>query len=75
MQERALTKIQSSFMIKLWERSAIEETKLSIKKAICKKPITNLKTNIKTLKIISQNKEKDKAVYSPYFFNRVVEVG
>ena len=42
---------------------------------ICKKPITNLKTNIKTLKIISQNKEKDKAVYSPYFFNRVVEVG
>jgi hypothetical protein len=43
--EKAIDKIQHPFMIKVLERSGIQGPYLNIIKAICSKPVTNIKLN------------------------------
>ena len=50
--KKALDKIQHPFMIKVLERLGIQETYLTIKKAIYSKPTVSIKLNGKKLKAI-----------------------
>jgi hypothetical protein len=50
--EKALDKIQHSFMLKLLERSGIQGPYLNILKAIYSKPVANIKLNGEKLEAI-----------------------
>jgi hypothetical protein len=47
--EKAFDKIQHPFMIKVLERSGIQGQYLTMIKAICSKPVANIKVNGETL--------------------------
>jgi hypothetical protein len=51
--EEAFDKIQNPFMIKVLERSRIQGPYLNIIKAICSKPVTNIKLNGEKQKAIT----------------------
>jgi hypothetical protein len=61
--EKAFEKIQHPFMIKVLERAGIQGPYLNIIKAICSKPLANIKLNAEKLEAISLNQGLDKAVH------------
>ena len=73
--EKAVNKIQHSFMIKVLERSEIQGTYLNIVKAIYSKPTDNIKLNKEKLKVIPlKSGTRQRRPLSPYLFNIVLEV-
>ena len=50
--DKAFYKIQYPFMIKVLEKSRIQDTYVNILKVICNKPIANIKLNGEKLKVI-----------------------
>jgi hypothetical protein len=73
--EKAFDKIQHSFMIKVLERSGIQDTYLNIIKAICSKPVANIKVNGERLEAIPlKSGTRQGCPLSPYLFNIVFEV-
>jgi hypothetical protein len=73
--EKAFYNIQHPFMIKFLERSVIQGPYLNIIKAICSKPVGNIKLNGEKLKAIPLKSETIKGcALSPYLFNIVLEI-
>jgi hypothetical protein len=61
--EKAFDKIQHPFMIKVSGRSGIQGPYINIIKAICRKPVANIKLNGEKLEAIPLNQGLDKAVH------------
>ena len=73
--EKAFDKIQHSFMLKVLERSGIQDSCLNIIKAIYSKPIAHIKLNGEKLKAIPlKSGTRQGCPLSPYLFNVVLEV-
>jgi hypothetical protein len=73
--EKAFDKIQHPFMIKVLEKSGIQEPYLNIIKAIYSKPVANIKVNDEKLEAIPlKSRARQGCVLSPYLFNIVLEV-
>ena len=73
--EKAYDKIQHSFVIKVLERSRIQDPYLNTIKAIYSKPVANIKVNGEKLEAISLKSGTRKGCpLSPYLFNIEVEV-
>ena len=73
--EKAFEKIQHPFMIKVLERSGIQDPYLNMIKAIYSKPVPNNKVNGETLEAIPLKSGTRKGCpLSPYLFNIVLEV-
>ena len=73
--ERVFDKIQHPFMIKVLERSGIQDPYLNIMKAIYSKPVANLKVNGEKLEAIPlKSGTRQSCPFSPYLFNIVLEV-
>jgi hypothetical protein len=73
--EKAFDKIQHPFMIKVLERSGIQSPYLTMIKAICSKPVANIKVNGEKLEAIPLKSEtRQGCSLSPYLFNIVLEV-
>jgi hypothetical protein len=72
---KAFDKIQHHFMIKALRKLGIEGMYLNIIKAICDKPIANIKLNGEKAETISSKlKKQDKGAHSsPLLFNIVLE--
>jgi hypothetical protein len=62
--EKTFGKIQHLFMIKVLERSGIQGQYLNIIKAICSKPVANIKLNGEKLEAIPLKQELGKDAYS-----------
>jgi hypothetical protein len=72
--EKALDKIEYPFMIKALEMSGIQGPYLNILKAICSKPVANIKLNGEKLEEIRLNSGTSQSCsLSPYLFNIVLE--
>ena len=71
--ENAFDKIQHPFMIKVLERSGIQETYINIIKAVDSKLTANIKWNGEKLKAISLKSEKKGCLLLPYLFNIVLD--
>jgi hypothetical protein len=72
--EKALDKIQHHFMIKVMERSGIQDPYLNIIKAIYSKPVANIKVNGEKLEAIPlKSGTRQGCPLSPYLFNIVLE--
>ena len=50
--EKAFDKIQNTFMKKVFEKSGIQDPYLNIVKAMCSKPVANIKLNGDRLEVI-----------------------
>jgi hypothetical protein len=73
--EKTFDKIQNPFMIKILERSGIQGPYLNIIKAICNKPVANIKPNGEKLEAIPLKLgTRQGCPLSPYLFNIVLEV-
>jgi hypothetical protein len=73
--EKAYDKIQHSFVIKVLERSRIQDPYLNTIKAIYSKPVANIKVNGEKLEAISvKSGTRQGCPHSPYLFNIVLEV-
>jgi hypothetical protein len=73
--EKAFDKIQHPSMIKVLERSGIQGRYLNIIKAICSKPVANIKLNGEKLEPIPLKLgTRQDCPLSPYLFNIVLEV-
>ena len=73
--EKAFDKIQHPFMIKTLQKLDIEETYLSIVKAIYGKPTTNIVLNGENLKAFPLSTEtRQRCPLSPLLFNILLEV-
>jgi hypothetical protein len=73
--EKALDKIQHPFMIKVMERSGIQGPYLNIIKAICSKPVANIKLNGEKLEAIPLKLgTRQGCPLSSFLFNIVLEV-
>ena len=73
--EKAFDKIQNPFMIKVMERSGIQDSYLSIIKAIYSKPVANIKVNGEKLEAIPLKSEtRQGCPLSPYLLNILLEV-
>jgi hypothetical protein len=73
--EKAFDKIQQPFMIKGLERSGIQGPYLNMIKAICSKPVANIKVNGEKLEAFPLKSEtRQGCPLSPYLFNIVLEV-
>jgi retron-type reverse transcriptase len=73
--EKAFDKIQHPFMIKVLERSGIEDPYLNMIKAIYRKPVANIKVNGEKLEAIPlKSGTRQGCPLSPYLFNIVLEV-
>jgi retron-type reverse transcriptase len=73
--EKAFDKIQHPFMIKVLERSGIQGPYLNIVKAICSKPVANIKLNGEKLEAITlKSGTRQGCPLSPYLVNIVLKV-
>jgi hypothetical protein len=73
--EKAFDNIQHLFMIKVMERSGIQGPYLNIIKAICNKPVANIKLNGEKLEAIPlKSGTRLGCPLSLFLFNFVVEV-
>jgi hypothetical protein len=73
--EKAFDKIQHPFMIKVMERSGIQDPYLNIIKAIYSKPVANIKVSGEKLDTIPlKSGTRQGCPLSPYLFNIVLEV-
>jgi len=71
--EIAFDKIQHPFMIKVLERSGIQDPYLNIVKAIYNKPVVNIKLNGEKLEaILLKSGTRQGCPFSPYLFNIVL---
>jgi hypothetical protein len=71
----AFDKIQHPFMIKVLERSGIQDPYLNIIKTIYNKPVANIKLNGEKLKVITlKSGNRQGCPLSLYLFNIVPEV-
>jgi hypothetical protein len=72
---KAFNKIQHPFMIKVLERSGIQDPYLNMIKAIYSKPVANIKVNGEKLEAIPlKSGTRQGCPLSPYLFNIVLEV-
>jgi len=72
--EEAFDKIQHPFMLKVLERSGIQGPYLNIVKAICSKPVANIKLNGEKSEVIPLNsRTRQGCPLSPYLLNIVIE--
>jgi hypothetical protein len=72
--EKAFDKIQHPFMIKVLERSGIQDPYLNMIKAIYNKPVANIKVNSEKLEAISlKSGNRQGCPLSPYLFNIVLK--
>jgi hypothetical protein len=72
---KLLDKIQHPFTIKVLECSRIQGPYLNIIKAICNKPLTNIKLNAEKLEASPlKSGTRQGGALSPYLFNIVLEV-
>ena len=73
--EKAFGKIQHAFMLKVLERSGIQDPYLNIVKAIYSKPVANIKLNGEKLEEIPLKLgTRQGCPLSPYLFNIVLEI-
>ena len=73
--EKAFDKIQHPFMIKVLERSGIQDPYLNIIKAIYSKPVASTKVNGEKLEaILLKSGTREGCQLSPYLLNIVLEV-
>ena len=73
--EKAFDKIQHPFMIKVLERSAIQDPYLNMIKAIYNRPVANFKVNGEKLEAIPlKSGTRQGSPLSPYLFNIVLEI-
>jgi hypothetical protein len=71
--EKVFDKIQHLFMVKVLERSGIQDPNLTIVKAIYSKPVSNIKLNGDKLEAIPLKSGTRKCYpLSPYLFNIVL---
>jgi hypothetical protein len=71
--EKEFDKIQHLFMIKVLERSGVQGPYLNIIKAICSKPVSNIKLNGEKLEaILLKSGTTQGYALSPYLFNTVL---
>ena len=72
--EKAFDKIQHPFMIKVLERSAIQDPYLNMIKAIYNRPVANFKVNGEKLEAFPlKSGTRQGCPLSPYLFNIVLE--
>jgi hypothetical protein len=73
--EKALDKIQYSFMVKVLQRSGIQGPYLNIVKAMYSKPVANIKLNGEKLEAIPlKSGTRQGCPLSSYLFSIVLEV-
>ena len=73
--EKTFDKIHHHFMLKVLERSGIQDPYLNITKAIYCKPIANIKLNVDILEAIPLKSQTTKGCpISPYLLNIVLKV-
>jgi hypothetical protein len=73
--EKAFDKVQHPFMIKVLERSGIQDPYLNMIKAIYSKPVANIKLNGEKLEAIPlKSGTRQGCPLSPYLFHFVLEV-
>jgi hypothetical protein len=73
--EKAFNKIQHYFMLKVLERSGIQDPYLNKVKAIYSKPVVNIKVNGEKLEAIPLKSVTRQGCHlSPYVFNIILEV-
>jgi hypothetical protein len=73
--EKAFDKIQHTFMIKVLERSGFQGPYLNMIKAICSKPVANIKVNGEKLEAIPlKSGNRQGCPLSPYLFNIVLKL-
>jgi retron-type reverse transcriptase len=73
--KKAFAKIQHPFIIKVLERSGIQDPYINIVKAIYSKPVANIKLNEEKLEAIPlKSGTRQGCPLSPYLFNIVLEV-
>jgi hypothetical protein len=73
--EKAFDKIQHPFLIKVLERSGIQGPYLNMIKAICSKPVANIKVNGEKLEAIPlKSGTRQDCPLSPYLLNIVLQV-
>jgi hypothetical protein len=71
--EKAFDKIQHLFMVKVLERSGIQDPCLIIVKAIYSKPVGNIKLNEENLETIPlKSGTRQGCPFSPFLFNIVL---
>ena len=73
--EKAFDKIQHPFMLKVLERSEIQDPYLNLVKAIYSKPVVNIKLNGEKLEAIPRKSgTRQGCPLSPYLLNIVLEI-
>jgi hypothetical protein len=73
--EKAFVKIQHPFMLKVLERSEIQDPYLNLVKAIYSKPVVNIKLNGEKLEAIPRKSgTRQGCPLSPYLLNIVLEI-
>jgi hypothetical protein len=73
--EKAFDKIQHTFLIKVLERSGIQDPHLKIVKAAYYKPVANIKLSGEKLEAIPlKSGTRQCCLLSPYLFNIILEV-
>jgi hypothetical protein len=73
--EKAFDKVQHPFVIKVLERSGIQSPHLNVVKAICSKPVANIKLSEEKFEaILLKSGTRQGCSLSPYLFNIVIKV-
>ena len=73
--EKAFNKIQHLFMIKVLERSGIQRIYLNIMKSVYRKLPGIIKLNVEKHKVIPlKSGTRQRCPFSPYLFNKILEV-
>jgi hypothetical protein len=73
--KKAFNKIQHHFMIKVLEKAGIQGPYLNLIKAICSKPVANIKLNGEKLEAIPlKSGTRQSCPLVPYLFNIVMDI-